>query len=67
MFLPEGENVDWISKDIYNLSRFNVVTYQALHYALNKKFIKEDEMDLEEEEEEEEETEKKIFNSIIPF
>lgn len=66
MFLPEGENVDWISKDIYNLSRFNVVTYQALHYALNKKFIKEDEMDLEEEEEEEE-TEKKIKTDSIDY
>lgn len=53
MFLPDGEDVDWISKDIYNLSRFNVVTYQALHYALNKKLIKEEEIDLEEEEWEE--------------
>ncbi|MBO4516200.1 DEAD/DEAH box helicase family protein [bacterium] len=55
MFLPDDENVGWISKDIYNLNRFNVVTYQALHYALNKKFIDEDNFDLEEEEEDEDE------------
>ena len=27
---------DWISTDIYNLKFFNVVTYQALHYAYKK-------------------------------
>lgn len=27
---------DWISTDIYNLKYFNVVTYQALHYAYKK-------------------------------
>jgi superfamily II DNA or RNA helicase len=67
MFLPEGENVDWISKDIYNLNRFNVVTYQTLHYALNKTFIKEDEIDLEEEEEDYDETEKKIKTDSIDY
>jgi len=67
MFLPKGENVDWISKDIYNLSRFNVVTYQALHYALNKTFIKEEEIDLEEEEEDYDETEKKIKTDSIDY
>lgn len=62
MFLPDGEYVDWISKDIYNLNRFNVVTYQALHYALNKKLINEEEIDLEEEEWEEEKKEIKTQN-----
>ena len=67
MFLPDGENVDWISKDIYNLNRFNVVTYQALHYALNKKFIDEDNLDLEEEEEDEEVQEKEIKTKNIDY
>ena len=41
--------LNFISNDIYKLNKFNVVTYQALHYALNKKKIK-DEDELEEEE-----------------
>ena len=45
----EGMKLDFISNDIYKLNKFNVVTYQALHYALNKKKIK-DEGELEEEE-----------------
>lgn len=52
MFVPDEEQVDWISKDIYKLNRFNVVTYQALHYALHKKLIDEEEIDLNEEEKE---------------
>ena len=39
---------DWISTDIYNLKYFNVVTYQALHYAYKKKKIKNEEAELEE-------------------
>lgn len=31
---------DWISTDIYNLKTFNVVTYQALHYAYKKRNLK---------------------------
>ena len=32
-FTDFKEIPDWISTDIYNLKFFNVVTYQALHYA----------------------------------
>lgn len=32
---------DWISTNIYDLKYFNVVTYQALHYAYKRKQIKE--------------------------
>ena len=39
---------DWISTDIYNLKYFNVVTYQALHYAYKKKKIKNEEAEIEE-------------------
>ncbi|MBQ3409155.1 MAG: DEAD/DEAH box helicase family protein [Clostridia bacterium] len=49
-FVPNGMQVDFISDDIYNLNKFNVATYQALHYALNKKKIKEDETGMDEEE-----------------
>lgn len=49
-YVPEGMKIDFISDDIYNLNKFNIVTYQAFHYALNKKRIKEEEIELEEEE-----------------
>lgn len=48
-YVPENMNVDFISEDIYNLDKFNIATYQALHYAFNKKKIK-DENELVEEE-----------------
>lgn len=48
-FVPDGLNVDYISSDVYNLNKFNVVTYQALHFASNKKrIIEEDELNEEE-------------------
>lgn len=49
-YVPEGMQVDFISDDVYNLNKFNIITYQALHYALNKRKIKEEEMEKEEEE-----------------
>lgn len=49
-YVEEGMNIDFISDDVYNLNKFNIVTYQALHYALNKKKIKEEQNELEEEE-----------------
>lgn len=36
---------DWISTNIYDLKYFNVVTYQALHYAYKRKKLKNDEVD----------------------
>ena len=33
---------DWISTNIYDLKFFNVVTYQALHYAYKKKKVKDE-------------------------
>lgn len=47
-FTDFKEVPDWISTDIYNLKYFNVVTYQALHYAYKKKKIKNEEAELEE-------------------
>lgn len=47
-FTDFKEVPDWISTDIYNLKFFNVVTYQALHYAYKKvknRENKEDETD----------------------
>ena len=49
-YVPEGMQIDFISDDVYNLDKFNIITYQALHYALNKKKIKEEEIEKEEEE-----------------
>ncbi|MBO5349537.1 MAG: DEAD/DEAH box helicase family protein [Clostridia bacterium] len=40
-FTDLQEVPDWISTDIYNLKYFNVVTYQALHYAYKRKKIRE--------------------------
>ena len=46
---------EWISTNIYNLKFFNVVTYQALHYAFKKQKIRsqksEDTDEIEEKEE----------------
>lgn len=39
-FTDLKEIPDWISTDIYNLKFFNVVTYQALHYAYKRKKIR---------------------------
>lgn len=49
-YVPEGIQIDFISDDVYNLNKFNIITYQALHYALNKKKIREEEIEKEEEE-----------------
>lgn len=49
-YVPEGMQIDFISDDVYNLNKFNIITYQALHYALNKKKIREEEIEKEEEE-----------------
>lgn len=40
LFTDFKEVPDWISTDIYNLKFFNVVTYQALHYAYKKQVLK---------------------------
>ncbi|MBP3502266.1 MAG: DEAD/DEAH box helicase family protein [Clostridia bacterium] len=40
-FTDLKEVPDWISTDIYDLKYFNVVTYQALHYAYKRKKINE--------------------------
>lgn len=40
-FTDLKEVPDWISTDIYDLKYFNVVTYQALHYAYKRKRINE--------------------------
>ncbi|MBR3003010.1 MAG: DEAD/DEAH box helicase family protein [Clostridia bacterium] len=44
-FTDFKEVPDWISTDIYNLKYFNVVTYQALHYAYKKKKINNEEVE----------------------
>lgn len=48
-YVPEGMQIDFISDDVYNLNKFNIITYQALHYALNKRKINEEESEIEEE------------------
>lgn len=46
LFTDFNETPEWISSDIYNLKFFNVVTYQALHYAYKKsKFKIEEDID----------------------
>ena len=50
LFVQDAPEPDFISHDIYNLKRFNVATYQALHYAYNRKKIDEG-MECEEESE----------------
>lgn len=47
---------DWISTNIYDLKFFNVVTYQALHYAYKKQKISYEIDDLSDEDQEFEET-----------
>lgn len=59
-FVKEGEKIDFISTDIYNLNKFNIATYQALHYAFNKKKI--DELEKNEVDEEEENIKVKTEN-----
>ena len=44
LFTDFKETPDWISTNIYDIKFFNVVTYQALHYAYKKRKIK-DEVD----------------------
>ena len=44
-FTDFKEVPDWISTNIYDLKYFNVVTYQALHYAYKKKKIKNEELE----------------------
>ena len=41
-FTNYKEIPEWISTDIYNLKTFNVVTYQALHYAYKKRKLKDE-------------------------
>ena len=44
-FTDFKEVPDWISTNIYDLKFFNVVTYQALHYAYKRKKIKNEDTD----------------------
>ena len=54
MFLEQGADTSWISKDIRNPGLFTVVTYQALHAAMVDILNEEDEVQGEEEEVKEE-------------
>lgn len=45
LFTDFEEVPDWISTDVYELKFFNVVTYQALHYAYKRKNVKSEEDD----------------------
>ena len=36
LFMDVKETPEWISTNIYDLKKFNVATYQALHYAYKK-------------------------------
>jgi len=56
LFVQDDPVPDFISRDIYNLNRFNVSTYQGLHFAHRRKKIDEES---ESEVAEEEETSKK--------
>ena len=43
LFMPEGsQKPDWISDNVYELSYFNSITYQGLHYAYKRKKQKND-------------------------
>ena len=42
LFVQDEPLPDFISTDIYNLNRFNVATYQALHFAHRRKKIEEE-------------------------
>ncbi|MFR5951994.1 MAG: DEAD/DEAH box helicase family protein [Clostridia bacterium] len=63
-YVPEGMQIDFISDDVYNLNKFNIVTYQALHYALNKRKIKEESEREEEESNGRVKTEKIDYNLV---
>lgn len=63
-YVPEGMQIDFISDDVYNLNKFNIVTYQALHYALNKRKIKEENEREEEESNSRVKTEKIDYNLV---
>lgn len=39
-FIPENQDVDWISKDIFNPNFLTVVTYQAIHSAFSTLALK---------------------------
>ena len=63
-YVPEGMQIDFIFDDVYNLNKFNIVTYQALHYALNKRKIKEESEREEEESNGRVKTEKIDYNLV---
>jgi len=50
LFVQDNPTPDFISGDIYNLNRFNVATYQGLHFAHRRKKINEEIESAEEEE-----------------
>jgi len=50
LFVQNNPIPDYISRDIYNLNRFNVATYQGLHFAHRRKKINEEIESAEEEE-----------------
>ena len=49
-FVQDAPVPDFISNDIYNLKKFNVATYQGLHFAYRRQKIVEETIILEEEE-----------------
>lgn len=55
LFTNFEEAPEWISTNIYDLKIFNVVTYQALHYAYKKQMIRNQKSDDTDEEEKQEE------------
>lgn len=63
-YVLEGMQIDFISDDVYNLNKFNIVTYQALHYALNKRKVKEESETEEEESNTRVKTEKIDYNLV---
>ena len=50
LFVQDNPTPDFISTDIYNLNRFNVATYQGLHFAHRRRKIEEELEGAEEEE-----------------
>jgi superfamily II DNA or RNA helicase len=50
LFVQDEPPPDFISTDIYTLNRFNLATYQALHFAHRRKKIEEEQESAEEEE-----------------
>lgn len=62
LFMPEGSNMpEWISDNVYNLSYFNSITYQGLHYAYKRK---KERMGIDKEETDDEIIEEKIETDI---